>query len=278
MSLTPALERIAQDAARGKLVFPSHAKVVLAVRRALDDPDLPLEKLCHLISAEPMLSARMVSVANSVAYRRTGPVVVGVRNAVTRLGFRNVRTMATAFLVRMMRDVPTVPAHRDLTRRLWEHSVHVAALARAIAQRVVRQDPDAAFFAGIVHDAGAFYLVARAGDTPGLIDEARANWEGDGESLVGGFVLREIDVPADVQSACEELWRGRPHDPPFSLGDVLGLADRLVPVASPFARPREAGPASVAGVAGPPAVSDMLKAALADADYEVKSLVSALSG
>lgn len=271
MALTAALERLAEDASRGKLVIPSHAKVLLGVQRALDDPDCPIDKLCQLISAEPVLSARVISVANSVAYRRTGPIVAGVRNAVSRLGFRNVRTLAAAVLVRQMRDASTLPAHRDLARRLWEHSVHVAALGRALAQRVVRKDPDAAFFAGIVHEAGGFYLIARTADMPGLIDEARANWEGDAESLIGGYVLRALDVPAEVLGAADELWRGQPHAPPYSLGDALCLADRLSPVASPFAKPRPPSAAT-------PALDDAnLKAALAESDFEVKSLVAALN-
>ena len=45
--------------------------------------------------------------------------------------------------------------------------------ARVLARRVTRQNPDAAFFAGIVHEVGSFYLISRAADFPGLLRKIR---------------------------------------------------------------------------------------------------------
>ena len=276
MGVTGALERIAEDAARGNLVFSSNAEVVLGVQRAVDDPDCTMDKLCRLISAEPRLSTRIVAVANSVAYRRAGPASADVKSAVSRLGFRNVRTLAAAVLIRQLRDMARTPEHRALARELWEHSAHVAALARVIAQKIVRLDPDTAFFAGIVHEAGGFYLIARAASFPDLLTEGLGEWEGNGEAIVGGAVLRELDVPDAVLEAVEELWEGYLRYPPVRLGDALLLAEHLSPVESPLAR---LGGMEHRGVHADIDVAideDTLKHILAESAADVKSLIEAL--
>jgi HD-like signal output (HDOD) protein len=78
-----------------------------------------------------------------------------------------------------MEGMAGTPAHRKLAVRLWEHTAHVAALAQVIARRVTHVNPDTAFFAGIIHEVGGFYLIARAGAYPGLLEAAMAAcWPG----------------------------------------------------------------------------------------------------
>ena len=50
---------------------------------------------------------------------------------------------------------------RNLSSRLWERSVNVAALAYVIAKKMTSLNPDEAMFAGIVHDLGRFYLLSQ---------------------------------------------------------------------------------------------------------------------
>jgi HD-like signal output (HDOD) protein len=276
MVVQKALEIIAADAARGDLVFPTHAEMALRVQRMLDDPDCSIDKLSKLIAAEPMLSARVVAIANSVAYNRGGRNTTDVKGAISRLGFKTVRVLATAVVVRQMEAMSKTPEHRALAAKLWEHTAHVAALARVIAQRVVHVDPNAAFFAGIVHEVGGFYLLSRAANFPGLLEGDLGEWDGEGEARIGGAVLRVLGVPQDILDAAETLWGGYLNFPPQTLGDALLLAEQLSPVESPLSR--------IAGTGheGAPVDIDVaiddetLKSILAESAEEVASLVAAL--
>ena len=118
MNIQAALDTLAAEAARGDMVFPTHADIALRVQRALDDPDCSIEQLSKLISAEPILSAKVVSVANSVAYNASGRAMSDVRSAVSRLGFNTLRTMTTAVVVRQMEGMAQSPAHRALASRM----------------------------------------------------------------------------------------------------------------------------------------------------------------
>jgi HD-like signal output (HDOD) protein len=271
-----ALEEIAASAARGEMVFPTHAEMALRVRRAVDNPDSSVAQLAKLIQAEPLLAARVVGMANSVAYNRSGRPIVDIGNAITRIGFKTLRALATAVVVRQMEEMPKTPAHRELAIRLWQHTAHVASLAYVIARRVTHQDPDTAFFAGIVHEVGGFYLISRAADYPGLFETELPDWDGQEEAHVGRAVLKVLAVPEPVVMAIEALWEGMLAMPPETLGDTLLLADQLAPVESPLSKLAGMSREGV-GVKIDLAIDDeTLSGILEDAAEEVKSLTSAL--
>jgi HD-like signal output (HDOD) protein len=276
MDLSAVLDRIAEEAARGEVVFPTHAEIALRVRRAVDDPDASVEQLAKLIQAEPMLAARVVGIANSVTYNRSGKAISDIKSAVGRIGFKTIRALATAVVVRQMEDMPRDPRHRGMAVRLWEHTTQVASLAHVIAKRVTKLDPDTAFFAGIVHEVGGFYLISRAADFPGLLDGELPGWDGDHEAKVGRAILKLLGVPENVVGGIEALWDGYMAMPPESLGDTLLLADRLASSESPLSQlvglGREGTPVEIDVALDDDTLSGILK----ESAEELESLTRAL--
>lgn len=276
MNVQETLARVAEDAARGDMVLPTGTDVLVRIQRDLDDPDCSLEHLGQLIAGEPVLAARVVGITNSVAYNPGGKAINDLRQALSRLGFRTLRTLVTAMIVRQMQGMSATPACRELAARLWEHTANVAALSRVIAKRVTHQDPEVAFFAGIVHEVSGFYLISRASAYPGLLEADLEPWHNGGEAAVGRQVLRALDVPATILEAVETMWAGYLAMPAQSLGDTLLLADELSPVESPIAE------LSGMGRRGLPADIDMqigdalLSEILEGARDEVHSLTVAL--
>jgi len=278
MDVESVLQTIIADAESGSLVFPTHADLALRVKRMLDDPDCAVEPLSKLIAAEPLLAARVVAIANSVVYNRSGRSSADLRSAVSRLGFNTLRTLAAAVVVGQMANMVQAPAHRVLAARLWEHTAHVAALSRVIACRVTHQDPEAAFFAGIIHEIGGFYLIARASAFPGLLESDLAAWVGEQEAQLGRRVLRALDIPESVLAAMEILWSGYLAMPAESLGDTLLLADQLAPIESPLAELSGMGRKGMVVDIEQQVDGEELSAILADSAEEVASLIAALKG
>ncbi len=266
---------IAADVAKGELAFPTSARVAMKVRQALDDPDCHVEAAAKLVQAEPLLSARVVATANSAAYNRSGNEITDVRTSVARLGFRTVRSLAMALVTRQLAGSPAGAAGQDLAAQLWEHTAHVASLAHVIARRITKVDPETAMFAGIVHEVGGFYLLSRAKDFPGLLDDGFAEWIESGEAEVGRAVLDVLAVPAAVKEAVEAYWAGYLAIPPVTLGDTLLLAEELSPVASPLHRIDEREkrvPANLDMEIG----EETLTGILEESAEEVRSLTGAL--
>ena len=295
MNRREALKSIAAEAAAGELAFPTNAEVALRVQRALDDPDCHIEAAARLVQTEPLLAARVVALANSVAFNRAGRPITEVRVAVQRLGFRMVRALSMAVVTRQMAGVSLVPRHRTMAEQLWEHTAHVAALAHVLARHVTKQDAETAIFAGVVHEVGAFYLLSRAKDYPCLIEaagveelatdaavagsdedegEEEANAEGNGQ--IGSAVLKVLAVPERVVDAIDVLWKGYLAMPPSSLGDTLLLADLLAPVPSPLreiiVKGEQGRHADIDLVLGADTLSGILK----ESADEVESMIVAL--
>ncbi|MEZ5456780.1 MAG: HDOD domain-containing protein [Lysobacteraceae bacterium] len=289
MERVQALKQIADEASRGDLVFPTNTALMLKIRQALDDPNCSVDQAARLIQAEPLLSARSVAVANSVVYNRMGREVVDVKTAVNRIGFATMRSLVMALLTRQMAGAPSSPKQKQMADLLWEHTAHVAALARVIAKRVTRQNPDVAFFAALVHKIGGFYMISRAKDYPALLEVARpmlvVTGEGDeeGQDLdvaverdLAMAVLRKLEVPAAIVAGIADYWRGMLSIPAESLGDTLLLADYLSPVASPLRYADAASPEEDAihidMIAGEALLSEILE----ESADEVNSLMQSL--
>ncbi len=286
MKKSKEFTNIVEESARGELIFPTNVHTSLKLQQALDDPDCGIEAAAKLVLTEPMLSARVVAIANSVAYSRFGGGVANVKTAVTILGFSTLRSIVATVIIRQLSHAITDPTLRRMANQLWEHSAHVAALAHVIARRVSRVDADTALFAGIVHEVGGFYLLSRAQEFPVLLDDMRSSKQGAGEdadneadsseAIIGRAVLSKLMVPKIVLSAVEALWYGMRVVPPVTLGETLLLANDLAAVSSPL-DPRSASEIKDDASAIDFAVgNDSLNDILAESEEEASSLRNAL--
>jgi HD-like signal output (HDOD) protein len=235
MNKLEAFGHIAALAIRGELVFPTSVNAALRVQLALDDPDCPIDTAINLVLAEPTLAARTVAISNSAMFARAGaPVITNVRGAIMRIGYQNLFALAAAMVVRQFGSKLLDPALRVKAEKLWDHTIAVAALARLIAREVTGVNEDTALFAGIVHEVGGFYVLSRADEYPGLLEEDPENWHSASEEIITREVLRKLCIPEPVSEAIEGLRDAFMSIPPDTLQDTLLLANHLTPVRSPL--------------------------------------------
>ena len=278
MDRLEVLRTIAAQASQGELIFPSDVNATLRLQHALDDPDCHIELAIKMVTAEPLLCARVMAMANSAAFNRSGKDITDVRAAVARLGFRTLRSLIAGLIMRQLASKISTPALCAKSAQLWRHTAHVAALAQVIARKVTRIDPETAMFAAIVHEAGGFYLLSRAEAFPGLLDDNSESWMQYGEKLIGRGVLKQLGVPDPVLHAAEELWRGKRALPPETLGDTLSLANDLAPVISPLQPPASAQVQQQAAMINFGVGNSTLHRILQESNGEIESLAAALQG
>ena len=278
------LSALAIEVERGKLFFPTSATATLQIKKMLEDTDCDLDAVTRLIQADPLLSVKIVAVANSVVFNRSGKKITSVSAAITLLGLRTVRNLAMAVITQQLAGTQS---KSELVAQLWQHSAHVAALAQVIARRISHQDPDTAMFAGIIHEISWFYLLSREKAYPGLIDGNIANsWVSDDdldeedelacEMKISTAILQALSVPEPIADAIAHLWQGSLIFPPATLGDTLLLADQLAPVKSPFAPAQTQARDDFLTKLDRLANQQALDAILAESEEEVKSLTAAL--
>ena len=226
---------IAAQAVRGEITFPTSVNAVLRLQLALDDPDCHIDEAIRLVLAEPQLAARTVAVANTAAFGGSGGApVTNVRSAVGRIGYRRLQALVASLVVRQFGNRIVDPGLRSKAEQLWEHTTHVAAIAHSLARRITGIDPDTALFAGIVHEVGAFYLLARADEFPGLLDDDPENWGALCEDVVSVEVMKKLSIPPLVAEAIGDMRGGWLNMPPSTLLDTLLLANQYAPVPSPL--------------------------------------------
>lgn len=279
MDVQAVLSDIADKATRDELIFPTTTQMALKLQQILDDPDCTIDQLARLVRADPLLATRVVAVANSVVFNRSGQAINDVKNAVSRVGLNALRALAAAVVVRQMEGMARTQEHRQVAMRLWEHTAHVAALAQVVARRVTHVNPDTAFFAGIIHEVGGFYLISRASDFPGLLEGQHGSllaWDAGGAAVVGRAVLRRLSAPTAVVDAIEGMWLGYLAMPPHSLADTLLLADQLAPVESPLSQLAGVGREGTEAQIDIALDDETLSSILEESAEEVASLIDAL--
>ena len=234
--LAPHVERISPD----DLSFATSADASLRVMKAVDNPDVALDDVARIVTAEPLLSAKVVRMANSVALNPSGRAITDVKQAVMRVGLAPIRSLAMALTLDQVRHSQRMAPCRQLVNRLWERCIHVAALAYVVGRRLSSLPADEAMLAGIVHDLGRFYLLGVAAEHhPELLkDQATLVVALDElDRTAGRRLLEALGLPPTIVDAVAQRGVFGGSMPPQSLSDVLFLACWLAPSANPFEDP-----------------------------------------
>jgi len=231
-----ALRRIVEEGKVGELSFPTSIDASRRVMKAVENPDIGLSDLAKIVVAEPLLSAKVIRLANSVALNPSGQMLRDVKQAVVRVGMDPIKALAMVLLMDQLRQTQRHRGCRELSNLLWERSIHVAALSFVIARKLTRLNPDEAMFAGIVHDLGRFYLLARAAEFPELLEDqvTLAETINDLSDRAASMVLGQLDLPASVVQAVLGSRRYSGSMPPTTLSDLLFIAGALSPRPDPF--------------------------------------------
>jgi len=152
-----------------ELTLPTLPEVALKVRDAVEADNTSAGQIAELVATDAALSARLLQVANSPLYRARNPID-SLQTAIARMGYGVVRNLVSTLVMRQMFQATTDALDLRL-RRLWEHSVQVAAISRVIAGQVNGLQKDQAMLAGLIHDIGALPILVRAEDIPELKED-----------------------------------------------------------------------------------------------------------
>ena len=228
------LEDIAHELA-GEVVFPTSFDLITRLRKALQNPNYSLEQIAALLALEPLISARLISLANSAAYNAGGQEIRDVKRAVARLGLNNVRSTAMAIAMNQLLRSKDMAAFDNVAQKLWQHSLHAASAAHVLARHLTSLTPDEAMLAGMVHDLGAFYMLYRATqyaelrDRPDTVTHLIDQWH----DSIGHSLLLALGLPEEVADAMRD--HDQPRElpaTPRNLADVIYVANLLAGGAS----------------------------------------------
>lgn len=273
------LEDIARDLSGTEVSFPTFLDITFQVRTALKNPNLTVDQLAKLVGAEPLMSAKIIRMANSVAMNPYGREIADVKSAITRVGMEAVRTVSFAVAMEQLLRSKQMKAFDYISQRLWLHSSHVAALCRVLAKKLARINGDEAMFAGLVHDLGVFYLMSRAASFPELVadkPELHALLSGWHDNI-GHALLSALGQPESILEAVQEHEVDREITEVTTLSDVLYVANKIANRSNPWRDPELDG-AIDTSVLDRLFDAETLAEITTESEEEVQSLKAALGG
>jgi HD-like signal output (HDOD) protein len=160
--LTILVEKINNDT----LVLPTLPAIALKVRKAADDPDINLNAMADVISQDPSLSARMIKISNS-SYLGRAVKVTSAPQAVTRIGLRQIKNIATALAMEQL-FVSKNAVVKDYMARKWADTIEIVACSLAALQVHTKQTKnralnlDSMMLAALVHNIGVLPILTEA--------------------------------------------------------------------------------------------------------------------
>ncbi len=163
---TILLEKIKQES----LVLPTLPEIALKVREAADDPEVNLGHMSDIISHDPALSVGMLKVANSAMLGR-GVKVETVNQAVTRIGLRQIKSIATAMALEQV-FVSENEIVSMYLKKSWAKTVDISSVAISLMTLYLKDNKhsplllDTVTLAALIHSIGVLPILTEAENHP----------------------------------------------------------------------------------------------------------------
>ena len=213
--------------------LPTSPTLAVQILDLAADPTSTVDQFAELLRVDPVLSGRLLNLANSAhCAQRTS--VTTIQRAVALLGINRVRTVSLGFkLVGHLDRLCGCPF--DM-KAFWQHSLLRGCLAREFAEVVVPACAEEAFLVGLLQDCGVLLLVQLLGADYAALCESnklsptafhaaeRARFRHNHvEAIVA--LAREWQFPDVIVMPLER------HHTPAKLSDAATDLDRLSAVA-----------------------------------------------
>ncbi|MEP6862608.1 MAG: HDOD domain-containing protein [Deltaproteobacteria bacterium] len=158
--------------AAGRIDVPAIGVVAMRCLDVLRAKDFDVRRLVKEIEKEPMIAVMIMRTANAAVYG--AHAVTKLEQAAVRLGTARLEVVILEYAARKV-FAATGP-FAAANRKIWEHSVAVARVSRELASYIGRQDADAYYLAGLLHDIGKPVVAALLLETQRKVAPGVATW------------------------------------------------------------------------------------------------------
>ena len=132
--------------------LPTVPETMQKVLAEIDQASSTAQSLQAIIERDPVITAKILKIANSSFYSPVSEIS-SVARAIVTMGFKEIRDLVVCFSLTgvFSGNLGFVEFN---SRDLWLHAFGVGIASRMIAKRVPGLDPDDIFTAGVLHDLG----------------------------------------------------------------------------------------------------------------------------
>ena len=156
-SIREIFAKIIQDFTAGKITPPVVPKVVRDVQAVIKRTSSTADDVVAVIERDPVISLRLISVANSPVYRGIQEIR-NIREAIPRMGLKEALNIIIAIANKSLYETD-LTQFRIMMDKLWVHSLACAYGSKLIAEHLKLDDSEKFFLMGLVHDIGKSLLL-----------------------------------------------------------------------------------------------------------------------
>ena len=209
MMSSPAISR--DTVIKGSRSLPAFPRIINDILATLDDPDANFNLLVACINRDPIITARVLSVANMAAVRgRRESEVCDIYTATSLVGMSRVRHIVMISSLGVFIGSAT---QRGAPHTFWPHSVAVGVCCQELAQHIsVPVCSDAALIAGLLHDIGQLWLLGHNGEAAQQcwhqarnrnvsVSQAEHEAFGTDHASIGAWLAEHWGLPTGIAAA-----------------------------------------------------------------------------
>ena len=209
----------------GTLALPAVPGIALRIRRAMESPDIDMEKIARVVTADPAIAGLLLKIANSVFFGAQNQCET-VRDALVRMGMKTAQNVIFTLATKNLFTAKQ-PFLKKRMLESWRHAIDIASLSTVLALHSPGMDPDKGLLVGLLHEVGAIPILKLAeaypdlSDTPGVLDEVLAALT----PMVSANVLAEWGFQDEFTEAARNpsSWY-RDHEGGPDYGDLVVVA------------------------------------------------------
>lgn len=208
---------------------PRLPTVIPKLLRSLRDPDSSVKDYVEIVNKDPVMSAAVLKLANSVYFNPTGGYIGDIERAIVKLGIEGLRSVLSAAVMQPIIQRES-PYFSQTGQRLWAHSLNTA-IACEIVGHARRQERFKAYMLGLVHDIGKITLFSELCKQYKLSADASPGPQAfvpalrEGATQLSSQIAQDWQLPDDLCIALQEQVDIAPGKQVSELGQLLFQAN-----------------------------------------------------
>ena len=234
--LSPFYAAIDSELSSNSLNFPTSFDLIARATKVIDSPVSTVKDFALLVQSEPVLMAKVLRMANSVAMNPYGREIPGAFEAVQRLGSKKIKCMVYLVVMEQVRQDTRSEELKKSANIIWKHSLDVACMSFMIAKHSGVCDADEALLAGIMIDIGQFFLISKLGCFPEIVEDPKCVTEliVKNHVRVAKQIIDTMKLPSVIIDVYNANLKHHPVWPLADIEDVLMLSDICTNFRNPF--------------------------------------------
>lgn len=222
------LEDIAKEL-EGEIIFPTCFDVSVRISKVMRSDSAGLKEIAHEIQHDPLVTSKVLRLANSATYNPSGQTTTDLEKALSRTGINTARSVALTCALAQLAQASKTSVFASQLDEFLVHSLKTAAIAQVLAKQFTpRITQESALLAGLVHDLGAFFMLHRVSNYQELVERPQtaaylvAQWH----ESIGAVLLDALNLPEEIIEAVKETDIPRAAiKQPRNLSDIIYIAN-----------------------------------------------------